>query len=90
MPTASFILMTMARAKQIINKSAKQLQRSAKILKTTPNELRADAVARIKYESVPKKDRGHLKLFSMGNREKAIQAMDNLEAYYERTGAQRW
>jgi len=76
-----FLLMTMARAKQIINKSAKQLQRSAKILKTTPDELRADAVARIKYETVPKLERPTLNLFTMvklpGGRERMMQTIDD-------------
>lgn len=62
--------MTLARAKQIMGFTIKQLKRSAKLLKTTPSALRSQARTRIKTEAIPKRDRPYHRLFndrSMGD-----------------------
>ena len=73
-------LMSMQRAKNILGKNAKQLERSAKIENTTVEELLIDAQTRIRWQGVPKKDQGYLKIFTMfdqpGGRQRIIDAMD--------------
>lgn len=92
--TPDWIMMDMARAREILSKNGKQLSRSAKMLKTTPEKLVSDAQLRMRWQSVPRKDQPALKMFTMydqpGGRQRISEAMDDLERYYRETGDRRW
>jgi hypothetical protein len=92
--TPDWIMMTMQRAKSILSKDGKQLSRSAKMLKTTPEQLVDDAQLRIRWQNVPRKDQPALKMFTMydqpGGRERIIEAMNDLDRHYKETGASRY